>query len=411
MHQLKVLFGEVTKLSVEKIDVSEPLESYGIDSIMITRLNQKLQGVFGEISMTLFFEYQTLEAVAEYFIADYYEECVQWTGLGRRLEPEENFVPASLHVDRELSLPTLPKEENQRISSAAIDTGSVKHEQIAIIGMSGRFPQAKNMEEYWNNLQEGKDCITEIPADRWKKEGFYSPNIKEAIEKGKSYSQSGGFVEDFADFDPLFFNISPREAMSIDPQERIFLEECWKAFEDAGYSRDQLAVQYNGRIGVFAGITATGFNLYGPKLWEQGKPIFPRTSFSSVANRISYLLNLKGPSFSVDTMCSSSLTAIHEACEHIHNGECEIAIAGGVNLYLHPSNYVFLSTMRMLSPEGRCKSFGEGGMDLSLVKVRALYCSNLYLRPLLTRITFMRLFGLLVSIMVEKRTDIPFLIR
>ncbi len=361
LHQLKVLFGEVTKLSIEKIDVSEPLESYGIDSIMITRLNQKLQGVFGEISMTLFFEYQTLEAVAEYFIADYYEECVWWTGLGRRLEPEENFVPASLHTDSELSLPTLPKEENHHASRTVIDTGSVKHEQIAIIGMSGRFPQAKNMEEYWSNLQQGKDCITEIPADRWKREGFYSPNIKEAVEKGKSYSKSGGFVEDFADFDPLFFNISPREAMSMDPQERIFLEECWKTFEDAGYSRDQLAAQYNGRIGVFAGITATGFNLYGPKLWEQGKPIFPRTSFSSVANRISYLLNLKGPSFSVDTMCSSSLTAIHEACEHIHNGECEIAIAGGVNLYLHPSNYVFLSTMRMLSPEGRCKSFGEGG--------------------------------------------------
>ncbi|TQS00533.1 hybrid non-ribosomal peptide synthetase/type I polyketide synthase [Paenibacillus ottowii] len=361
LHQLKVLFGEVTKLSLEKIDVSEPLESYGIDSIMITRLNQKLQGVFGEISMTLFFEYQTLEAVAEYFIADYYEECVRWTGLGRRLKPEENFVPVSLHTDSEWSLPTLPKEESQSVSSAPIDTGSAKQEPIAIIGMSGRFPQAKNMEEYWSNLQEGKDCITEIPADRWKKEGFYSPDMKEAIEKGKSYIQSGGFVEDFADFDPLFFNISPREAMSMDPQERIFLEECWKAFEDAGYSRDQLAAQYNGRIGVFAGITATGFNLYGPKLWEQGKPIFPRTSFSSVANRISYLLNLKGPSFSVDTMCSSSLTAIHEACEHIHNGDCEIAIAGGVNLYLHPSNYVFLSTMRMLSPEGRCKSFGEGG--------------------------------------------------
>ncbi|MGG1942590.1 type I polyketide synthase [Paenibacillus polymyxa] len=361
LHQLKVLFGEVTKLSIEKIDVSEPLESYGIDSIMITRLNQKLQGVFGEISMTLFFEYQTLEAVAEYFIADYYEECVRWTGLGRPLKPEENFVPASLHTDSKLSLPTLPKEENHHASRTVIDTGSVKHEQIAIIGMSGRFPQAKNMEEYWSNLQQGKDCITEIPADRWKREGFYSPDIKEAVENGKSYSKSGGFVEDFADFDPLFFNISPREAMSMDPQERIFLEECWKVFEDAGYSRDQLAVQYNGRIGVFAGITATGFNLYGPKLWEQGKPIFPRTSFSSVANRISYLLNLKGPSFSVDTMCSSSLTAIHEACEHIHNGECEIAIAGGVNLYLHPSNYVFLSTMRMLSPEGRCKSFGEGG--------------------------------------------------
>ncbi|WDZ63581.1 type I polyketide synthase [Paenibacillus polymyxa] len=363
LHQLKMLFGEVTKLSIDKIDVSEPLESYGIDSIMITRLNQKLQGIFGEISMTLFYEYQTLEAVAEYFIADYHKECVRWTGLGSQIKMEEKSVSisATVHAASEFSLSTLPKEENNRIRNTATNRDRVKHEQIAIIGISGRYPQAKNMEEYWSNLEQGKDCITEIPPERWKREGFYCSDIKEAVEKGKSYSKYGGFVEDFADFDPLFFNISPREAMSMDPQERIFLEECWKVFEDAGYSREQLAEQYNGRIGVFAGITGTGFNLYGPKLWEQGQPVFPRTSFSSVANRISYFLNLKGPSIPVDTMCSSSLTAIHEACEHIYNGECEMAVAGGVNLYLHPSSYIFLSTMRMLSPEGRCKSFGEGG--------------------------------------------------
>ncbi|MDY8047556.1 type I polyketide synthase [Paenibacillus polymyxa] len=363
LHQLKLLFGEVTKLSIDKIDVSEPLESYGIDSIMITRLNQKLQGIFGEISMTLFYEYQTLEAVAEYFIADYHKECVRWTGIGSPIKTEEKSVSisATLHAASEFSLSPLPKEENNRICNTANNRDRVKHEQIAIIGISGRYPQAKNMEEYWSNLEQGKDCITEIPAERWKREGFYCSDIKEAVEKGKSYSKYGGFVEDFADFDPLFFNISPREAMSMDPQERIFLEECCKVFEDAGYSREQLAEQYNGRIGVFAGITGTGFNLYGPKLWEQGQPVFPRTSFSSVANRISYFLNLKGPSIPVDTMCSSSLTAIHEACEHIFNGECEMAVAGGVNLYLHPSSYIFLSTMRMLSPEGRCKSFGEGG--------------------------------------------------
>ncbi|QYK68214.1 type I polyketide synthase [Paenibacillus sp. S02] len=363
LYQLKLLFGEVTKLSIDKIDVSEPLESYGIDSIMITRLNQKLQGIFGEIPMTLFYEYQTLEAVAEYFIADYHKECVRWTGLGSQIKTEEKSVSisATLHAASEFSLSPLPKEENNRICNTATNRDRVKHEQIAIIGISGRYPQAKNMEEYWSNLEQGKDCITEIPAERWKREGFYCSDIKEAVEKGKSYSKYGGFVEDFADFDPLFFNISPREAMSMDPQERIFLEECWKVFEDAGYSREQLAEQYNGRIGVFAGITGTGFNLYGPKLWEQGQPVFPRTSFSSVANRISYFLNLKGPSIPVDTMCSSSLTAIHEACEHIYNGECEMAVAGGVNLYLHPSSYIFLSTMRMLSPEGRCKSFGEGG--------------------------------------------------
>lgn len=217
LYQLKLLFGEVTKLSIDKIDVSEPLESYGIDSIMITRLNQKLQGIFGEISMTLFYEYQTLEAVAEYFIADYHKECVRWTGLGSQIKMEEKSVSisATLHAASEFSLSTLPKEENNRIRNTAANRDRVKHEQIAIIGISGRYPQAKNMEEYWSNLEQGKDCITEIPAERWKREGFYCSDIKEAVEKGKSYSKYGGFVEGFADFDPLFFNISPREAMSM----------------------------------------------------------------------------------------------------------------------------------------------------------------------------------------------------
>jgi polyketide synthase PksM len=147
----------------------------------------------------------------------------------------------------------------------------------------------------------------------------------------------------------------------MDPQERLFIQSCWEVFEDAGYTREQLGVQYNRRIGVFAGITKTGFDLYGPDLWKQGKQVFPYTSFSSLANRISYLLNLQGPSMPIDTMCSSSLTAIHEACEHIHHGECEMAIAGGVNLYLHSSNYVGLSKLQMLSKDGQCKSFGQGG--------------------------------------------------
>ncbi|KAF6617514.1 hypothetical protein H6F38_29360, partial [Paenibacillus sp. EKM208P] len=143
--------------------------------IMITRLNQKLQGIFGEISMTLFYEYQTLEAVAEYFIADYHKECVRWTGLGSPMKTEEKSVSisATLHAASEISLSPLPKEENNRICNTATNRDRVKHEQIAIIGISGRYPQAKNMEEYWSNLEQGKDCITEIPAERWKREGFY----------------------------------------------------------------------------------------------------------------------------------------------------------------------------------------------------------------------------------------------
>jgi 3-oxoacyl-(acyl-carrier-protein) synthase/acyl carrier protein len=227
--------------------------------------------------------------------------------------------------------------------------------------MSGRYPLAGNLEEYWENLKAGKDCITEIPADRWPLDGFYHSDKEEAVAQGKSYCKWGGFVERFAEFDCLFFNLSPREALNMDPQERLFVEACWAVLEDAGYTRALLAERHGNRVGVFAGITKTGFDLYGPQMWQHGEKFSPHTSFSSVANRVSYLFNLCGPSMPIDTMCSSSLTAVHEACEHLLRQECELAMAGGVNLYLHPTSYTGLCHQRMLSVDGRCKSFGMGG--------------------------------------------------
>lgn len=230
-----------------------------------------------------------------------------------------------------------------------------------LIGSTAEDHVATHLEAFWENLKVGKDCITEIPEDRWPLEGFYHPDEEEAVVQGKSYCKWGGFLDHFADFDCLFFNISPREALNMDPQERLFVQACWAVLEDAGYTRAMLAERHGNRVGVFAGVTKTGFDLYGPQLWQQGEKFSPHTSFSSVANRVSYLFNLHGPSMPIDTMCSSSLTAIHEACEHLLRHECELAIADGVNLYLHPTSYTGLCNQRMLSVDGRCKSFGMGG--------------------------------------------------
>ncbi|HML90062.1 MAG TPA: SDR family NAD(P)-dependent oxidoreductase [Methylomusa anaerophila] len=363
LHQLKVLFAETTKMSVAGIDPEEPLESYGIDSIMITQLNQNLDGIFGELSKTLFYEYRTLSALAEYFTADYPQKCLQWTGLGDQAEPTQSVKPIMPPLTDELPAPVSLKRRRQLTRGGFTErtADNSAYEPVAIIGMSGRYPQAKTLKDYWENLKTGRDAVTEIPPERWPIDGFYHPDPQEAAAQGKSYSKWGGFVEGFAEFDPLFFSISPREATGMDPQERLFLESCWEVLEDAGYTREQLGAQYNRRVGVFAGITKTGFELYGPELWRQGEHFYPRTSFGSVANRISYLLNLQGPSMPIDTMCSASLTAIHEACEHLYRGECEMAIAGGVNLYLHPSSYIGLCAQHMLSEDGKCKSFGQGG--------------------------------------------------
>jgi acyl transferase domain-containing protein len=146
----------------------------------------------------------------------------------------------------------------------------------------------------------------------------------------------------------------------MDPQERLFLQSAWSALENAGYTRGALKGKFKRKVGVFAGITRAGYNLYRAVAGSEDRFV-PRTSFSSVANRLSYFLDIHGPSLPVDTMCSSSLTAIHEACEHIHNGDCDLAFAGGVNLYLHPTSFTDMSSQHMLSKDGVLRSFGKGG--------------------------------------------------
>ncbi|MCG7407083.1 SDR family NAD(P)-dependent oxidoreductase [Paenibacillus sp. ACRRX] len=364
LAKFKVFLGEALKLDVALVDALEPFESYGIDSIIITQLNEKLESLFGEISKTLFFEYLTLSELNRYFVSHHTEKCRQWTGLDKAFSPIVQLSSATeLAVDTadRSDAVLLSKEKKEQLLHEAAETAeSSKREPIAIIGLSGHYPQADSLESFWANLVQGKDCIEEIPQDRWTLEGFYEPDRQEAVAQGKSYSKWGGFVGEFANFDPLFFNISPREALNMDPQERLFIQSCWEALEDAGYTREQVNTRHKGRVGVYAGITKTGFSLYGPDLWRRGEEVFPFTSFSSLANRVSYLLNLKGPSMPIDTMCSSSLTAVHEACEHLYRGECELAIAGAVNLYLHPSNYTHLCGQQMLSDDGKCKSFGKG---------------------------------------------------
>jgi len=232
---------------------------------------------------------------------------------------------------------------------------------MAIIGVSGRYPQAPDLATFWENLRSGRDCVTEIPAARWSLEEHFDARRN---SPGKSYSKWGGFVEGVDQFDPLFFNIGPHEAVAMDPQERLFLECAWSTLEDAGYTRslaqDPLAARER-RVGVFVGAMWHEYQLLALEETLRGNPVHANASAASIANRVSYCLDLHGPSVPVDTMCSSSLMAIHLACESIRRGESTMALAGGVNLMLHPSKYTKLCQMQMLSSDGRCRSFGEGG--------------------------------------------------
>jgi len=355
----KQLIGKALKIGSDQIDAREPLESYGIDSIIVGLVNQQLQKHFGDIGNTLLFEFQTVDALAKHLVETQRATLERLFELNRpaRVGATSGAIERTATPGLLGGLP-LHARAQRKCDTRRRDVSG--RQLIAIIGISGQYPQASSLEAFWENLKAGRDCITEIPQSRWPLDGFYEPNEGKAVEQGKSHCKWGAFLDGFAEFDPLFFGIPPREALNMDPQERLFMQAAWSALENAGYTRSTLKHRFNGRVGVFAGITRAGYNLYRTSVPSEEK-FWPRTSFSSVANRLSYFFDIHGPSLPVDTMCSSSLTAIHEACEHIHNGDCDLAFAGGVNLYLHPTSFIDMSSQHMLSKDGRCKSFGEGG--------------------------------------------------
>ncbi len=227
------------------------------------------------------------------------------------------------------------------------------NKDIAIIGMSCQFPNAKNYHEYWENLINGESCISEVPTERWDWKKIHGNPLK---EKNKCDCKWGGFLDDINTFDPAFFKISPKEAMLIDPQQRIMLQNVWSTIEDAGYKPSTLA---GSSTGVFIGVSTKDYDTYildAEKVESHGTMGHAHTIH---ANRISYLLNLTGPSEVIDTACSSSLISIHRAVTAIQCGDCEMAIAGGVNAMLSPYLFISFSRSGMLSNTGSCKSFDE----------------------------------------------------
>ena len=338
---LRQQLSGLLKLSANRIDPHAALETYGIDSVLVMRLTNQLEQTFGSLSKTLFFEYQTIAALAGYFVKSHAATLGQILG--------ESVVAVAEPVAVEKSRPA--RRRKSRIAGAKAQPQS----DVAIVGLAGRYPQAENLQEFWRNLQSGRDCITEIPADRWNHALYFDADPNKA---GKTYSKWGGFIADVDKFDPLFFNISPKEAALLDPQERLFLETAWETIEDAGYTRESISGR---RVGVFAGVMWSQYELYGAESILRGETAIPVSSHASIANRVSYFFDFHGPSIALDTMCSSSLTAIHLACEELRKGEIEAAIAGGVNVTIHPYKYLNLSQGKFVASDGRCRSFGAGG--------------------------------------------------
>jgi len=240
-------------------------------------------------------------------------------------------------------------------SAPAEQPTTMQKERIAIIGVGCRFPGGVNdLDSLWKLLVEGREGVVDVPADRWNVERYYDA---ESGVAGKSIAKRGGFITDIDQFDPQFFGISPREAPYVDPQHRLLLETAWEAIEDAGIVLD---LEHGTDLGVFVGISHNDYQGIQSTPFDHFtiSPHTPTGSAHSIAaNRISYCLNLRGPSVAMDTACSSALTAVHAACEHIWAGRGDAALAGGVTVMISPGGFIGFSQAAMLSPEGRCAAF------------------------------------------------------
>jgi amino acid adenylation domain-containing protein len=229
-----------------------------------------------------------------------------------------------------------------------------QNEPVAVVGAGCRFPGAPDVDAYWRLLREGVDATAEVPADRWDAAAYYDPDPE---APGKMYVRRGGFLDDVQTFDAAFFGISPREALRLDPQQRLLLEVSWEALEDAALPPDGMA---GSETGVFVGVMASDY-LYRQIRQVEAGDIDPYllsgNELSFGAARLAYQLGLQGPAMSVATACSSSLVAIHLAAAALRARECDLALAGGVNLMIDPASSVILSKLKALAADGRSKAF------------------------------------------------------
>ncbi|HEX8456607.1 MAG TPA: amino acid adenylation domain-containing protein, partial [Pyrinomonadaceae bacterium] len=351
-------------VSPNDIPSDKSFASLGIDSLKAVEIMDALGRQFGvTLSPTILFEAPTINELTEHlcqehktiFVAFMQEARARQTSRGATASDGVEAALESDGVEAQFaSRGDETKAVIEKTTTARVETFDARDEDIAVIGMSCRLPQSPDLASFWKLLSEGRDAVTEVPAGRWDWRAFYDANPE--AEK-KTYSRWGGFLDELDKFDPLFFNISPREARLIDPQQRIFLEVAWETFEHAGYGAAKLTGQ---EVGIFVGASNNGYyRRIEPALTVADHTAGVGNQNAVIANRVSYFLNLHGPSLVVDTMCSSSLVALHLACQSLRQGECTLALAGGVNVLLSPEYFVAMSRMKAHSPDGRCKTFDQ----------------------------------------------------
>ena len=316
---LRDAVADVTRLDGAEIHEDAGFFDLGMDSLMAVELRRRIeQGTAKEIPVTLVMDHPRLSDAADYLLDEV------------------------LGLSEGVSAPKLASVVTTRTD-----------EPIAIVAVSCRFPGAPDPEAFWEVLSGGVDAIREVPEDRYDIDEFYDPDPEAA---GKTYTRFGGFLDGIDGFDPEFFGISPREAVWIEPQQRLTLETVWEGLERAGYAPASLR---GSRTGIFVGVGANEYaHLLSSESVDKIEPYFiTGNALNAVSGRVAFALGFEGPAVAVDTACSSALVAVHQACQALHSGDCDMALAGGVNVLLSPVTSIAASRARMLSPVGRCKTF------------------------------------------------------
>lgn len=355
-QSIQAIAAEVLEAESSQLDVEDNIGDFGFDSISLKDFADNIGEQFGiEVSPTVFFAKSTIRELSEFLLEEYKTEVEAVYAQGeeeieQKLEEEKIEKPEN-SVKTERFIPLSQKyNEKPNVSKSRPD----KKTKVAIVGMSFKLPGADTKDELWDVLVHQKDCIDEIPKERWDWRKYY---CKDNQEDNKTNSRWGGFIQDYDKFDARFFKISAREAELMDPQHRLYIQAVWSAIEDSGHKISELAGK---KVGVFSGIQFTD---YQQLLSEHMDKIYAQSSIGNapalLSNRVSFLFDFMGPSESIDTACSSSLVAIHRAVKSIQRGESEMAIAGGVSLMLDPNTYVGAGVMGFFSPDGRCRTFDQ----------------------------------------------------
>ncbi|KIG11876.1 Malonyl CoA-acyl carrier protein transacylase [Enhygromyxa salina] len=358
---LAQVFEQVVGL--RDFDFDADFGAFGIDSVMIIDLAERLRQDLGEFTPTALFEHDSPRLLATHLLAEHRETLERLLGepvlsSGEGLSPASEDLRGLVHRGQRTpppapDQPPAPAPKRERAPAQARPSAAAR-EPIAVIGVAGRYPGARDLDELWQKLRRGESCIRELPDARFGWRAHFDPTPG---KPGRNYSRWAGLIEGVDEFDSLFFKISPREAEAMDPQDRLFLQTAWAVLEDAGHTRASIGGD-DRSVGVFVGAMHGDYGRLGAVCRDRGAWTPANAPYWSIANRVSYLFDFRGPSFAVDSACSSSLTAIHLGCESLRRGECRVAIAGGVSLILDDDHLRILANVGMLSQGDACRAFG-----------------------------------------------------